>query len=182
MRSVWVSWYVTNMVLRQDLQITSVKEEIHRFSTQYRALIYTIPTTSQFTSRYHQTTVDWYDICPPDFICKCSLLTLVLKYKYSSPKPDQAPNLITMKGHYWGPLLKPWHPTITPISECVYKAKKAIHVTSNGGLKGCEMLRIPHCLDQCFPTFLMPRTPCSECCFAAAPIKSKMKISCILHT
>jgi hypothetical protein len=29
-------WYVPNMVLRQDLQITSVKEEIHRFSTEYR--------------------------------------------------------------------------------------------------------------------------------------------------
>jgi hypothetical protein len=28
-------WYVPNMVLRQDLEITSVKEEIHRFSTQY---------------------------------------------------------------------------------------------------------------------------------------------------
>jgi hypothetical protein len=27
-------WYVPNMVLRQDLQVTSVKEEIHRFSTQ----------------------------------------------------------------------------------------------------------------------------------------------------
>jgi hypothetical protein len=28
-------WHVPNMVLRQDLQITSVKEEIHRFSTKY---------------------------------------------------------------------------------------------------------------------------------------------------
>jgi hypothetical protein len=34
-------WYVPNMVLRQDLQISSVKEEIHRFSTQYRDLLYT---------------------------------------------------------------------------------------------------------------------------------------------
>jgi hypothetical protein len=37
-------------------------------------------------------------------------------------------------------------------------------------------------LMQCFPAFLMPRTPCSECYFTAAPIKSKMKISCSLHT
>jgi hypothetical protein len=36
-------WYVTNMVLRQDLQITSVKEEIHGFSTQYRDHLYTPP-------------------------------------------------------------------------------------------------------------------------------------------
>jgi hypothetical protein len=36
-------WYVPNMVLRQDLQITSVKEEIRRFSTQYRACLYTHP-------------------------------------------------------------------------------------------------------------------------------------------
>jgi hypothetical protein len=40
-----------------------------------------IPTASQFTSRYHQTTGDWDDICPstfpPDFMCKCS-------FRYSS--------------------------------------------------------------------------------------------------
>jgi hypothetical protein len=36
-------WYVPNMVLRQDLQITSVKEEIHRFSTKYRGRLYTHP-------------------------------------------------------------------------------------------------------------------------------------------
>jgi hypothetical protein len=36
-------WYVPNMVLRQDLQITSVKEEIHRLSTQYRVRLYTHP-------------------------------------------------------------------------------------------------------------------------------------------
>jgi hypothetical protein len=36
-------WYVPNMVLRQDPQITSVKEEIHRFSTQYRNRLYTHP-------------------------------------------------------------------------------------------------------------------------------------------
>jgi hypothetical protein len=34
-------WYVPNMVLPQDLQITSVKEEIRRFSTQYRDSLYT---------------------------------------------------------------------------------------------------------------------------------------------
>jgi hypothetical protein len=36
-------WYVPNMVLRQDIQMTSVKEEIHRFSTQYRDRLYTHP-------------------------------------------------------------------------------------------------------------------------------------------
>jgi hypothetical protein len=36
-------WYVPNMDLRQDLQITSVKEEIHIFSTQYRDRLYTHP-------------------------------------------------------------------------------------------------------------------------------------------
>jgi hypothetical protein len=36
-------WYVSNMVLRQDLQITSVKVEIHRFSTHYRDHLYTQP-------------------------------------------------------------------------------------------------------------------------------------------
>jgi hypothetical protein len=36
-------WYVPNMVLRRDLQITSVKEEIHRFSTQYKDCLFTHP-------------------------------------------------------------------------------------------------------------------------------------------
>jgi hypothetical protein len=36
-------WYLPNMVLRQDLQITSVKEGIRRFSTQYRDRLYTHP-------------------------------------------------------------------------------------------------------------------------------------------
>jgi hypothetical protein len=36
-------WYVPNTVLRQDLQITSVKEEIRRFNTQYRDRLYTHP-------------------------------------------------------------------------------------------------------------------------------------------
>jgi hypothetical protein len=36
-------WYVPNMVLQQDIQITSVKEEIHRFNTQYRDHLYTHP-------------------------------------------------------------------------------------------------------------------------------------------
>jgi hypothetical protein len=35
--------FVPNMFLRQDLQIMSVKEEIHRFSTQYRDSLYTHP-------------------------------------------------------------------------------------------------------------------------------------------
>jgi hypothetical protein len=38
-------WYVPNTVLRQDLQITSVKEEIHKFSTQYRDCLYTHPNS-----------------------------------------------------------------------------------------------------------------------------------------
>jgi hypothetical protein len=35
------SWYMPNMVLRQDIQITSVQEEIHRFSAQYSDRLYT---------------------------------------------------------------------------------------------------------------------------------------------
>jgi hypothetical protein len=36
-------WYMSKMVLRQDLQIISVKEEIHRFGTQYKDRLYTHP-------------------------------------------------------------------------------------------------------------------------------------------
>jgi hypothetical protein len=36
-------WYVPNMVLRQDLQIKSVKVEISKFSTEYRVHLYTHP-------------------------------------------------------------------------------------------------------------------------------------------
>jgi hypothetical protein len=41
-------WYVPNMVLRQDLQITSVKVEIHRFSAQYKDHLYTYPNNLTF--------------------------------------------------------------------------------------------------------------------------------------
>jgi hypothetical protein len=36
-------WYVLNMIFRQDLQIASIKQEIHRFSTHYRDRLYTHP-------------------------------------------------------------------------------------------------------------------------------------------
>jgi hypothetical protein len=35
--TVDASWYVPNTVIRRDLQIPTVKEEIHRYSSQYRA-------------------------------------------------------------------------------------------------------------------------------------------------
>jgi hypothetical protein len=48
-------WY---MVLQQDLQNTSVKEEIHRFSTQYRDRLYKHPNNLTVHLRHHQTTGD----------------------------------------------------------------------------------------------------------------------------
>jgi hypothetical protein len=47
-------WYVPNMVLRQNLQIVSVKEEIRKFNTQYRDRLYTHPNNLTV----HQTTGD----------------------------------------------------------------------------------------------------------------------------
>jgi hypothetical protein len=32
-------WYVPNTVIRRDLQISTVKEEIRRYSSQYSALL-----------------------------------------------------------------------------------------------------------------------------------------------
>jgi hypothetical protein len=99
-------WYVPNMVLWQDLQITSVKEEIHRFSNQYRDR--NIPTTSQFTSRYHQISGDWDDICPSicplDFVCKCSFRYrsfsyVVLDISIIPLRPTRLITLITTEGH-----------------------------------------------------------------------------------
>jgi hypothetical protein len=56
-----------------------------------------------------------------------------------------------------------------------------ISVLGEGVLMLKKCIEVKHALEQCFPTFLMPPTPCSECYFTAAPIKSKMEISCILH-
>jgi hypothetical protein len=36
-------WYVPNMVIRRDLQIPTVKEEIRRYSSQYSAYLSTHP-------------------------------------------------------------------------------------------------------------------------------------------
>jgi hypothetical protein len=55
-------WYVPNMVLPQDLQITSVKEEIHRFCTQYRARLYTHPN---LTVRINRCTMVSAEYGPP---------------------------------------------------------------------------------------------------------------------
>jgi hypothetical protein len=38
-------WYVPNVILRQDLQIPSVKEEIRRFSIQYSSRLQTHPNS-----------------------------------------------------------------------------------------------------------------------------------------
>jgi hypothetical protein len=61
-------WYVSNMVLRHDLQITSVKEKIHRFSTQYRGRLYThsnnltvhltVPQATETTSAHQISSVN----------------------------------------------------------------------------------------------------------------------------
>jgi hypothetical protein len=37
------AWYVRNMVIRRDFQIPTVKEEIHRYSSQYSARLSTHP-------------------------------------------------------------------------------------------------------------------------------------------
>jgi hypothetical protein len=36
-------WYVQNTVIRRDLQLPTVKEEIHRYSSQYSARLSTHP-------------------------------------------------------------------------------------------------------------------------------------------
>jgi hypothetical protein len=38
-------WYVPNAILRQDLQIPSVKEEIQRFSIHYSSRLHTHPNS-----------------------------------------------------------------------------------------------------------------------------------------
>jgi hypothetical protein len=38
-------WYVLNVILRQDLQIPSVKEEIRHFSIQYSSRLQTHPNS-----------------------------------------------------------------------------------------------------------------------------------------
>jgi hypothetical protein len=38
-----MAWYVPNVILRQDVQISSVKEEIRRFSIQYSSRLQTHP-------------------------------------------------------------------------------------------------------------------------------------------
>jgi hypothetical protein len=57
--------------------------QLKRKSTDSAHNTETASTHIPTTSRYHQITGDWYDIypsiCPPDFMSKCSLVTLVFK-------------------------------------------------------------------------------------------------------
>jgi hypothetical protein len=76
-------WYVPNMVLRQDLQITSVKEEIRWFSTQYRDPLYTHPnnlTVLTVPPDHRRLRHLPIDLPPPDFMCKCSFSYVVCIY------------------------------------------------------------------------------------------------------
>jgi hypothetical protein len=51
-------WHAPNVILRQDLQIPSVKEEIRRFSIHTVPARKHFPTASQFILRNHQNIGD----------------------------------------------------------------------------------------------------------------------------
>jgi hypothetical protein len=73
-------WYVPNMVLRHDLQMTSVKEEIHRLSTQYRDRLYTHPNNLTVHLTVPPDHRRLPIALPTRFQCKYSLVTLVFKF------------------------------------------------------------------------------------------------------
>jgi hypothetical protein len=56
-------WYVPNTVIRRDLQIPTVKEEIRRCSSQYSARLNAHPNDYQWTSLSYKTTGDCEDSC-----------------------------------------------------------------------------------------------------------------------
>jgi hypothetical protein len=61
-------WYVPNMVIRRDLQIPTVKEEIRRYSSQYSAHLSTHPNDLMVTSLSYQATGDCEDTCETIFL------------------------------------------------------------------------------------------------------------------
>jgi hypothetical protein len=56
-------WYVPNMVIRRDLQIPTVKEEIRRYSSQYSARLSAHTNDLIETSLSYHTTCDCEDTC-----------------------------------------------------------------------------------------------------------------------
>jgi hypothetical protein len=70
-------WYVPNAVIRRDLQIPTVKEEIRRYSSQYSAPLSTYPNDLTVNFMEQQTTGDCEDtcqmICLPDSWCNCCI-------------------------------------------------------------------------------------------------------------
>jgi hypothetical protein len=66
-------WYVTNALLRRDLHIPSVKEEIQGLSSQYSARLNSHPNLLTAIPKKQPTDVcDAFcqQICPPDFLYK----------------------------------------------------------------------------------------------------------------
>jgi hypothetical protein len=52
--------------------------------------------------------------------------------------------------------------TAYSVKTSAQRLKAKLTVPAPTGLEGCETLGIPHCLDQCCPTFLCTRAPLTD--------------------
>jgi hypothetical protein len=68
----------TCFIIRQNLQISSVKEEIHHLSSQYSTRLNSHPNNLRVNLMQNQKQGDCEDTCPlicePDSLCNCSIL------------------------------------------------------------------------------------------------------------
>jgi hypothetical protein len=78
-------WYVPNTVIRRDLQTPTVKEEIHRYSSQYSARLSAHPNDLIVnTSWSYKTTGNCEDTCLMIFyqISSVIVLFVILVFKF----------------------------------------------------------------------------------------------------
>jgi hypothetical protein len=93
-------WYVPNVILRQDLQTPSVKEEIRPFSSQYSSRLQTSqqPRSSTYGTTRTQATgttpASWSDL-------KISRLNVCMLFPSCH---TWLLSLLIMEGHHWVPL------------------------------------------------------------------------------
>jgi hypothetical protein len=80
-------WYVSNTVIRRDLQVPTVEEEIHRYSSQYSARLNTHPNyLLELPDNRRLRRQLPYDLLP-DSYCNCCICNSSFKVWFVSPIP-----------------------------------------------------------------------------------------------
>jgi hypothetical protein len=156
-------WYMPNMVIRRDLQIPTVKEEIHHYSSKYSArlrahrnvLIVNHIELSHNKQAIAKTPAKWSAYQIPSVIVV--FVMLVLRFSWShSQKPQQVLNLLVTEERYWALYCMPLYMLLHNLLNVL------VQIANKMGLqKKCKIAR-SLCLYSLMGVVLWYMTSCSQ--------------------